>query len=70
MVETGDTQTAMLELDQELLNDRRRRRMLDSPGGVFHVPRDRPPRGGQSWTTADASRGLDDARRTDLRGRR
>jgi hypothetical protein len=29
MVETGDTQTAMLELDQEILNDRRRRRMLD-----------------------------------------
>jgi hypothetical protein len=29
MVETGDTQTAMLELDQEVLNDRRRRRMLD-----------------------------------------
>ena len=29
MVETGDTQTAMLELDQEALNDRRRRRLLD-----------------------------------------
>src|SRR5262249_96385 len=29
MVETGDTQTAMLELDQEILNDRRHRRMLD-----------------------------------------
>jgi hypothetical protein len=28
MVETGDTQTAMLELDQEALNDRRRRRLL------------------------------------------
>ena len=29
MVETGDTQTAMLELDQEALNDKRRRRLLD-----------------------------------------
>jgi hypothetical protein len=29
MVEMGDTQTAMLELDQEALNDRRRRRLLD-----------------------------------------
>jgi len=29
MVEMGDTQTAMLELDQEVLNDRRRRRLLD-----------------------------------------
>jgi hypothetical protein len=29
MVETGDTQTAMLELDQEVLNDKRRRRLLD-----------------------------------------
>lgn len=28
MVETGDTQTAMLELDQEALNDRRRKRLL------------------------------------------
>jgi len=29
MVEMGDTQTAMLELDQEALNDNRRRRLLD-----------------------------------------
>lgn len=29
MVEMGDTQTAMLELDQEALNDKRRRRLLD-----------------------------------------
>ncbi len=29
MVETGDTQTAMLELDQEVLNDRRHKRLLD-----------------------------------------
>ena len=29
MVEMGDTQTAMLELDQESLNDKRRRRLLD-----------------------------------------
>ena len=29
MVEIGDTQTAMLELDQEALNDKRRRRLLD-----------------------------------------
>ena len=29
MVEVGDTQTAMLELDQEALNDKRRRRLLD-----------------------------------------
>jgi hypothetical protein len=29
MVEMGDTQTAMLELDQEILNDKRRRRLLD-----------------------------------------
>jgi hypothetical protein len=29
MVEMGDTQTALLELDQEVLNDRRRRRLLD-----------------------------------------
>ena len=29
MVETGDTETAMLELDQEALNDKRRRRLLD-----------------------------------------
>jgi hypothetical protein len=29
MVEMGDTQTAMLELDQEALNDKRRRRQLD-----------------------------------------
>jgi hypothetical protein len=29
MVETGDTQTAMLELDQEALNDKRRRRLLE-----------------------------------------
>ena len=29
MVEMGDTQTAMLELDQETLNDKRRRRLLD-----------------------------------------
>ena len=29
MVEMGDTQTAMLELDQERLNDRRHKRMLD-----------------------------------------
>ena len=29
MVELGDTQTAMLELDQESLNDKRRRRLLD-----------------------------------------
>ena len=28
MVETGDTQTAMLELDQEALNDKRRKRLL------------------------------------------
>ena len=28
MVEMGDTQTAMLELDQEALNDKRRRRLL------------------------------------------
>jgi len=28
MVETGDTQTAMLELDQEALNDKRRNRLL------------------------------------------
>lgn len=29
MVEMGDTQTAMLDLDQETLNDKRRRRLLD-----------------------------------------
>jgi len=29
MVEMGDTQTAMLELDQEAFNDKRRRRLLD-----------------------------------------
>jgi hypothetical protein len=29
MVEMGDTQTAMLELDQEALNDKRHRRLLD-----------------------------------------
>ena len=29
MVEMGDPQTAMLELDQEALNDKRRRRLLD-----------------------------------------
>ena len=29
MVEMGDTQTAMLDLDQEGLNDKRRRRLLD-----------------------------------------
>jgi hypothetical protein len=29
LVEVGDTQTAMLELDQEALNDKRRRRQLD-----------------------------------------
>lgn len=29
MVEMGDTQTAMLELDQEIVNDKRRRRLLD-----------------------------------------
>jgi hypothetical protein len=29
MVEMGDTQTAMLELDQEALNEKRRRRLLD-----------------------------------------
>ena len=29
MVEVGDTQTAMLDLDQEALNDKRRRRLLD-----------------------------------------
>ncbi len=29
MVEMGDTQTAMLDLDQEALNDKRRRRLLD-----------------------------------------
>jgi hypothetical protein len=29
MVETGDTQTAMLELDQERLNDKRHKRLLD-----------------------------------------
>jgi hypothetical protein len=29
MVEMGDTQTAMLELDQEALNDKRRRRLMD-----------------------------------------
>jgi hypothetical protein len=29
MVEVGDTQTAMLDLDQEVLNDKRRRRQLD-----------------------------------------
>jgi len=29
MVEMGDTQTALLDLDQEALNDRRRRRLLD-----------------------------------------
>jgi hypothetical protein len=28
MIETGDTQTAMLELDQEALNDKRRKRLL------------------------------------------
>jgi hypothetical protein len=28
MIETGDTQTAMLELDQEALNDKRRNRLL------------------------------------------
>ena len=29
MVEMGDTETAMLDLDQEALNDKRRRRLLD-----------------------------------------
>src|SRR5262249_40170826 len=29
MVEVGDTQTAILDLDQEALNDKRRRRLLD-----------------------------------------
>ncbi len=29
MVEMGDTENAMLDLDQEALNDKRRRRLLD-----------------------------------------
>ncbi len=37
MVEMGDTQTAMLDLDQEALNDKRRRRLLDhqAAAGVY-----------------------------------
>lgn len=35
MVEMGDTQTAMLELDQEELNDKRRRRLLDHQAAVL-----------------------------------
>jgi len=35
MVEMGDTQTAMLELDQEALNDKRRRRLLDHSAAVL-----------------------------------
>jgi hypothetical protein len=35
MIETGDTQTAMLELDQEALNDKRRKRLLAHETAVF-----------------------------------
>ena len=35
MVEIGDTQTAMLELDQEALNDKRRRRLLDNQAATL-----------------------------------
>jgi hypothetical protein len=35
MVETGDTQTAMLELDQEVLNDKRRKRLLAHQSAAF-----------------------------------
>jgi len=51
MVETGDTQTAMLELDQEMLNDRRRRRMLDHQARIstyLEIALREPPRGGPS----------------------
>ena len=54
MVETGDTQTAMLELDQEMLNDRRRRRMLDHQAAYFtYLEIARRGEGGLG-TTADA----------------
>ena len=35
MVEMGDTQTAMLDLDQEALNDKRWRRLLDHEAATF-----------------------------------
>ena len=35
MVEMGDTQTAMRDLDQEALNDKRRRRLLDHEAAAF-----------------------------------
>ncbi len=35
MVESGDTQTAMLELDQEALNDRRHKRLLSQEGATL-----------------------------------
>ncbi len=35
MVEMGDTQTAMLELDQETLNDKRHRRLLDNQAAAL-----------------------------------
>jgi hypothetical protein len=45
MVETGDTQTAMLELDQEALNDKRRRRWLDhAAADVIYLSLTREPR--------------------------
>ena len=47
MIETGDTQTAMLELDQEALNDKRRKRLLAHEAAalvyVDLVRRGRPP---------------------------
>src|SRR5262249_16153815 len=35
MVEMGDTQTAMLDLEQEALNDNQRRRLLDHQAATF-----------------------------------
>lgn len=48
MVEMGDTQTAMLDLDQEALNDKRRRRLLDHQAATLVYAglttlRDSPP---------------------------
>ena len=58
MVETGDTQTAMLELDQELLNDRRRRRMLDHQAAYFTYLEIARRGEGSSGATADSVGGL------------
>jgi len=49
MVEMGDTQTAMLELDQEALNDKRRRRLLDyQTAALIYIDMSRRQGGGLS----------------------